>query len=321
MMALDPSGTLLVSIPPSGRIVALPDPGGRGMAATAVTVVGNLDLPHGLAFHERHLYVAETGRVVRYRYDPATLVARDPVVVIPDLPPGTHHWSRTIAFGPDGMLYVAVGSSCDECREADPRRAAILRYRADGSGGELVATGLRNPVGLAFEPTTGSLWTTVNERDWRSGGAPRDLITAVRPGARYGWPDCFASAGRYLPDPELPGSGQCADFALPMLEIPPHSAPLGLAFYTGRSFPGPYRGSLFVAYHGSRPGLLASGYKVVRIAFARGQPTSVEDFVTGWRAGKDTRGRPVDVLVGMDGSLFISDDHAGVVHRVTYAPL
>ena len=318
MMALDPGGTVLVSIPTEGRIVALPDPAGRGTAGPAVTVVGNLNLLHGLAFRERHLYVAETGRVLRFQYDPATYAARDPVVVIADLPPADYHWSRTIAFGPDGMLYVAVGSSCDVCREADPRRAAIFRYHVDGSGGEAVGVGLRNPVGLAFHPRTGALWTTVNERDWRSGGAPPDFITEVKRGARYGWPDCFASSGRFLSDPELPGPGQCIGLTPPTLEVSAHSVPLGLAFYTGRAFPDPYRGNLFVAYHGSRFGLLPAGYKVIRISFDLGRPSSVEDFVTGWRAGGEIRGRPVDVLVGTDGSLFISDDHAGVVHRVVY---
>jgi glucose/arabinose dehydrogenase len=316
MMALDPAGTLLLSIPSEGRIVALPDPAGRGTAEAPVTVVANLDLPHGLAFRGRQLYVAETGRVRRFSYDPATFTARDPVVVIPDLPAGAHHWSRTIAFGPEGMLYVAVGSSCDVCRETDRRRASILRYHPDGSGGETVAAGLRNAVGLAFQPETGRLWTAVNERDWRSGGAPRDFITEVRRGARFGWPDCFFSSGRFLPDPEFPGTGQCIDLAPPTIEIPPHSAPLGLAFYTGLGFPDPYRGNLFVALHGSRPGLLPAGYKVIRIAFEQGRPSSVADFVTGWHAAGEVRGRPVDVLVARDGSLFISDDHAGVVHRV-----
>ena len=317
-MAMDPSGTLVVSIPSHGRIVALPDRRGQGKADEIVTVASDLDLPHGLVFSQGHLYVAETGRIVRFRYDLATLTASDPVVIVPNLPVGSHHWTRTIAFGPDGTLYVAVGSSCDTCREQDRRRAAIVRYNVDGSGERLFATGLRNPVGLAFHPTTGALWTTVNERDWRDGRAPPDYITEVREGASYGWPDCFASQRRFTPDPEFGGSGRCREMTLPTLEVPPHSAPLGLVFYSGQQFPPAYLGSLLVAYHGSRAGLLPAGYKIVRVTFQGGQPVRIDDFARGWRQGDRVWGTPVDLLTGKDGSLYISDDHAGVIHRVTF---
>ena len=162
-LAVDPAGVLLVSLSSSGRVVALvPAIGGP---PRVVTIVSGLQLPHGLAFHDGDLYVAETGRVLRFRYDARTRVAGAPVTVVPGLPAGAHHWTRSIAFGPDGRLYVAIGSSCDVCREADARRAAILSYAADGSDARSVATGLRNPVGVAFHPATGVLWTTVNERD------------------------------------------------------------------------------------------------------------------------------------------------------------
>ncbi|MBI4637640.1 MAG: sorbosone dehydrogenase family protein [Candidatus Rokubacteria bacterium] len=320
-MALDPTGTVLVSVPSEGRILALPDRDGDGRADAIVTVASDLDLPHGLVVRPGHLYVAETGRVLRFRYDPTRLGLSDATVIVPNLPPGAHHWSRTIALDAKGSLYVAVGSSCDVCREQDHRRAAIVRYNADGSGERLVARGLRNPVGLAFHPATGALWTTVNERDWPSGGAPPDYLTEVKEGAFYGWPDCFVSGRKAMPDPELHGGQRCAGVTLPTLEIPPHSAPLGLTFYTGTRFPRAYRGSLFVAYHGSRPGLLPpAGYKVVRVTFERGRPAGVEDFVTGWREGDHVRGRPVDLLQSADGALLISDDHAGRIYRVTFRP-
>src|SRR2546426_259550 len=191
-MTIDPTGTLLVSTPGRGRVVALPDRNRDGRADTVVTVAEGLELPHGLAFKDGQLYVAETGRVRRFRYDPATLKASDPTVVVPNLPPGGGHWTRTIAFGRDGRLYVSVGSSCNVCTERDPRRAAITRYNADGSGEARFATGLRNAVGLAFHPETGELWATVNERDWRGDDLPPDYITEVKDGAFYGWPDCFA---------------------------------------------------------------------------------------------------------------------------------
>src|SRR5256886_4630778 len=136
----------------------------------------------------------------RSRYDPATLKASDPTVVVPNLPPGGGHWTRTIAFGRDGRLYVSVGSSCNVCAERDPRRAAITRFNADGSSEERFATGLRNAVGLAFHPTTGALWATVNERDWRGDDLQPDYITVVKHGGFYGSPDCYAGSGRGVVD-------------------------------------------------------------------------------------------------------------------------
>jgi len=319
-LAVDPEGVVLVSIPSGGRVLALPDRRGTGRAAEAVTVLKDLDLPHGLAFRRGYLYVAETGRIVRYRYDGARLSALEPTVVVRGLPHAGHHWTRSIAFGPDDRLYVAIGSSCDVCRERDPRRAAIVRYEPDGAGEERFATGLRNPVGLAFQPGTGALWTTVNERDWPGGGAPPDYVTAVRRGADYGWPHCFAERRAFFPDPTLPGMGGCAASTLPSVELPPHSAPLGLAFYTGAQFPPEYAGNLFVALHGSRAGLPPAGYGVARIRFRNGEAAGLEPFSGGWRQGERVVGRPVDLAVGRDGGLYISDDHADRVYRVMASP-
>ena len=318
-MVVDPNGTLLVSIPTQGRVVAL-RAGDGAQRATPVTVAERLELPHGLAFRRGHLYVAETGRILRFRYDPRTLSARDPAVVVAGLPPGAHHWTRSIAFGSDGGLYVAIGSSCDVCRETDRRRAAIVRYEPDGSGERLFARGLRNPVGLAFEPRTGALWTTVNERDWRRGGAPPDYVTEVRRGGAYGWPDCYAERGVFARDPELPDARDCRGLTTPTLELPAHSAPLGHAFYTGSVFPAAYRQSLFVALHGARLELPSAGYKIARVVFRSGRPAEIVDFAIGWRAGDRVWGRPVDVVVGRDGALYVSDDHGGRILRIAFRP-
>lgn len=315
-LAFDPAGVLLVSIPSKGRVVALPHRKGR--AADAVTILDALDLPHGLAFRRGALYVAETGRIVRYRWDGPTLTATDPVIVVPALPHGAHHWTRSIAFGPDDKLYVAIGSSCDVCRERDRRRAAIVRYNVDGSGEHVLATGLRNPVGLAFHPTTHALWTTVNERDWPGGGAPPDYVTEVRRAAAYGWPHCFAERRAFHRDPTM-AVAVCRAMTLPTVELPPHSAPLGLVFYHGGQFPAEYVGNLFVALHGSRAGLPAAGYGIARVVLRNGRPAGVEAFSSGWRHGDRVLGRPVDLAVGRDGSLYVSDDHAGRIYRVSYA--
>ena len=317
-MAVDPAGTLLASIPDRGMVIALPDRDADGRADRVQTVATDLDRPHGLAFRGGRLYVAETGRVVRFTYDPATPSLTEATVVVPDLPAGGHHWTRTIAFGRDGGLYVAIGSSCDVCRERDPRRATVMRYEVERAAGRPFATGLRSVVGLAVHPRTGVVWVTINERDWRAGGAPPDYVTELRDGGFYGWPGCFAEGGRVWPDPELRDDSRCAETILPSLEIAAHSAPLGLAFYTGRKFPRAYRGNLFVAYHGSRPGLQPlTGHKVVRVALDGTRPPQIHDFMTGFvQAGRVT-GRPVDVVTGADGALYVSDDHAGRIYRVT----
>ena len=309
-LAVDPGGVLLVSLSAAGRVVALvPATGGP---PRVVEVAGGLNLPHGLVVREGALYVAETGRVLRFRYDARRRTATAPVPVVTDLPAGAHHWTRSIAFGPDGRLYVAIGSSCDVCREADARRAAIVSYAADGSDMRAVATGLRNPVGLAFHPATGALWTTINERDWRRGGAPPDYVTAVPAGAAFGWPDCYALDGAFLPDPELPQPRPCQGLTLPSLELPPHSAPLGMTFHRGR---------LLVALHGSRAELPAAGYKIIRIVVDGRGRARAEDFATGWRQGDRVWGRPVDVVSGPDGALYVSDDHGGRIVRITRRPL
>lgn len=318
LMVLDPAGTLLVSVPSRGRVLALPDRNGDGKADATHVVMDRLNKPHGLAFKDGALYIAETGRVLRYEYDPATMKAAQGRVAVPKLPAEGAHWTRTVVVGPDGRLYVSVGSSCNACREPDKRRAAVLRYQADGSGEQLFATGLRNAVGLAFHPGTGVLWATVNERDWRGADVPPDYVTEVKEGADYGWPDCMRVGGQAVADRSVNRVARCEGLTPPTVEIQAHSAPIGLAFYTGTQFPAEYRGSLFVAYRGSWNRIVPTGYKVVRIRFQDGQPAGMEDFATGWLEGAASWGRPVDVLVGRDGALYVSDQGAGRIYRIRY---
>jgi glucose/arabinose dehydrogenase len=317
-MAVDPAGTLLVSIPRESRVVALRDQ--RGRADTPLTVVDGLDRPHGLAFHQGALYVAETGRVLRFHYDPRTKKASQPTVIVPNLPRGGTHWTRTIAFGPDGRLYVSVGSSCNVCREQDPRRAAILRYEANGSGEHLFASGIRNAVGIAFHPMTGALWATINERDWRGEDLPPDYITEVKEGGFYGWPDCMIVQGKAVPDERFARGDRCPPVAVPTFEIQAHSAPIGLAFYAATQFPSQYHGSLFVAYQGSWNRSVPTGYKIVRVTFHEGKAAGIEDFATGWLEGTHVLGKLVDVIVGSDGALYLTSQDLGIVYRIAYGP-
>jgi glucose/arabinose dehydrogenase len=317
-LALDPRGTLLVSVPRAGRVIALPDDNRDGRADGVVPVVEGLELPHGLAFLDGQLHVAETGRIMRFDYDPATRRVRgSPTVVVPNLPARGSHWTRTIAIGPDRRLYVSVGSSCNSCEERDRRRAAIYRYDADGRGGAPFATGLRNAVGIAFRPGTSELWATVNGRDWLGDDRPPEYVTRVEEGGFYGWPYCHWTAAGLVPDPDLGGGDRCKVAVRPGLLYQAHTAPLGLAFYTGSQFPPEYRGDLLVALHGSWNRSVPVGYKVIRVRLGGATPTA-EDFATGWLVGGRYWGRPVDLAVAPDGALFLSDDGLGAVYRITY---
>jgi len=319
LMAWSPDGDLHVSLPSEGQVVALPDRNRDGRADRIVPVLQGLNGPHGLAFFQGYLYVAETDRIVRVPYRDGTARVDRQEVVVPGLPGGGGHWTRTIGFGPDGKLYVSIGSTCNVCEERDPRRAALVRYNPDGGGEQLFAKGLRNAVGFTWHPETRELWATENGRDWLGDDLPPDEVNIVREGGHYGWPYCY---GRQIPDPEW-GRGReafCRKTIPPAVELQAHSAPLGLTFYTGRQFPKEYWGDLFVAFHGSWNRSIPTGYKVVRIRMQGGKPRGVEDFITGWLVGHKAWGRPVDLVVGPDGSLYLSDDDQGVIYRITYHP-
>lgn len=312
-MVFDDRGNLLVA-DQDGSIYRFPAADGAiGPAASPPPpLASGLNSPSSLALHAGFLYVGETTRISRFRYDAAGPLGSAEVVV-PNLPAGGHS-TRTVAFAPDGTLYVSVGSSCNICGELDERRAAILRYNADGSGYERFARGLRNAVGVAFQPGTGLLWATVNERDNLGNEIPPDLVTIVRQGENFGWPDCLPPNAT----PQIPGAS-CGGITPPTIGIQAHSAPLGLAFYSGRSFPADYRSDLFVAQHGSWNRQPPAAPKILHIHFARGRPVAATDFATGWQLPDNSRwGRPVGIVVAPDGSLVVSDDQAGVLYRIRY---
>jgi glucose/arabinose dehydrogenase len=277
------------------------------------SLVQALDAPSSLALQDGYLYVGETRAVSRYPYDLSGPVGVREVVV-PDLPAGGHS-TRTVLFGADGLLYVSIGSSCNICVEQDERRAAVLRYGPDGSGYERFAWGLRNAVGLAIQPGTGLLWATVNERDNQGNEIPPDLVTIVGEGDDFGWPRCQPPEAA----PQDPGN-DCSAVAPPTVGLQAHSAPLGLAFYTGQQFPPDYAGDLFVVQHGSWNRTPPAPPKLVRIHFDGTRPISAQDFATGWQNDEGRRwGRPAGVAVAPDGSLVVSDDQAGVLYRIAYA--
>ncbi|MNX61856.1 Soluble aldose sugar dehydrogenase YliI precursor [compost metagenome] len=314
-MAVSPAGDLTVSRPSKGEILVLPDRNRDGRADRVVVFASGLDRPHGLAWRDGALYVAETGAILKLEDTNGDGKADRKQVLSRDLPAGGMHWTRTLGFGPDGGLYVAAGSDCNVCIEKDERRATIMRFEPDGSRRRIFAKGLRNAVGFVWHPETKALWATDNGRDWLGNDQPPDELNLVKEGAHYGWPYCW---GDRHPDPDLGDPALCAKTVPPALAFQAHSAALGLAFYTGAQFPADYRGDAFVAFHGSWNRQPPTGYKVVRVRFRGGKPVSYEDFATGWLRGGEAWGRPVDVLQAPDGSLMVSDDAGGRIYRVTY---
>jgi glucose/arabinose dehydrogenase len=324
MLIFTPGGVLLVSESDGGKVVALPDPKHVGKAARTVTVLDGMNEPHGLAFYEGKLYVAENDKVRRYDWDEASLRASNPVKLA-DLPTGGGHSTRSLLFH-GGQMYVSAGSSCNVCIEKDPRRAAVMEFNPDGSGQKIFAKGLRNAVGLAVNPKTDTVWVTVNGRDWLGDDLPPETIYDLgKDGGDAGWPYCY---GDRVPDLNFTKAGddRCKAVIEPKVQMQAHSAPLGLAFYEGSNFPGEYRNNIFVAFHGSWNRSVPTGYKVVRVELDdKGQPVGgAEDFITGWLAPGETKkgrwmGRPVGIVFGGDGVMYLSDDAGGVIYRITWS--
>jgi glucose/arabinose dehydrogenase len=320
MMTLGPDQALYVAERSANRIIRLPDKDQDGVADGIEVAADGLNAPSSIAFYkDGSLYVGETQQILRLTDPDGDGYFQESEIIIDGIPAGGHS-TRTVLFSPDWeYLYVSIGSSCNVCLEDDPRRATIMRYRPDGSEEELYADGLRNAVGITFRSGTEELWATNNGRDWLGDEQPPETIYRVEQGDDAGWPRCHS--GRII-DPDFGEAGDCEGILDPVVEMQAHSAPLGHRFYTGTKFPEEYQGDLFVAFHGSWNRSDPTGYKVVRIPVDdQGNATGgVIDFAAGWlREDGSQWGRPVDVLTGPDGSLFISDDGAGRIYRVFYS--
>jgi glucose/arabinose dehydrogenase len=318
-MRFTPTGDLLVSSPQEGTVFLLErDVDGNGAADGMRPLARGLDLPHGIALRGEWLYIAETGRVLRVRFDPAGRAIGGAIETVVDgLPVDGNHWTRTIRFGPDGFLYLSIGSSCNVCIERDPRRAAIVRYRADGTGEEIFATGLRNAVGFDWQPGTDALYATDNGRDFLGDDFPPCEFDRVVRGGFYGWP--YANGDR-VPDPDFGAEApdRIRESIPPAHALGAHTAPLGMTFYRGDGFPAAYRGAAFVALHGSWNRTRKVGYKVVALRWDAQGRIRETDFAWGFEVDEDVVGRPVDVVEGPDGALYVSDDYAGAIYRVAY---
>jgi glucose/arabinose dehydrogenase len=323
VMVLDPDRNLLVSIPAQGRVVALPDTDRGGIADRVTTVIDGLKGPHGLAFSPAgRLYIAEENAVYLCSYDRKALKA-EKLKKIAELPAGGGHATRTLLFlsgSPEDRLLISVGSSCNVCLEDDWRRAKILSTTADGRSLTIFASGLRNSVFMAVHPRTKEVWATEMGRDLLGDNLPPDEINIIKQGRAYGGPFCY---GKNVHDSDFDrdGSHPCKEpESFPShIDIPAHSAPLGLAFFPREGWPAEFRDDLLVAYHGSWNRSIPTGYKIVRFRLDDiGRVDGVEDFMSGWLTKDGTAlGRPVDILILPDETIFVSDDKAGVIYRIT----
>ncbi|MBW2269271.1 MAG: PQQ-dependent sugar dehydrogenase [Deltaproteobacteria bacterium] len=318
MLRPTPGGHLLVSLSRAGQIVLLePDRDGDGLPDGRRVLLEELAGPNSLELHEGWLVIGVGDGVARVRFDPQTgETSGELESLVSGLPTGGNHWTRTARYGPDGHLYVTIGSSCNACIEDDPRRAAMLRYAADGSGEEIYATGLRNSVGFDWHPVTGALYATDNGRDLLGNDFPPCELNRVVHGGFYGWP--FVN-GDGIADPDL---GAEPDPRIPEARPPEfgfraHNAPLGITFVRNPAAPAWLRGAALVALHGSWNRTSKDGYKVVSLHWQADGSVVERDFLTGFLTGEEVIGRPVDVAEGPDGSLFVSDDYAGAIYRVT----
>lgn len=330
-----PNGDMFVAESQAGDIRVFRGITRDGKPEQSQVFVSNLTLPFGIAFYPpganpQWIYVGDTDSVVRFPYHNGDLKATGPAqVIVPDIPPGGHlrgggHWTRAVAFSPDGKkMFVGVGSHSNhddaDTHPQERHRADILQYTPEGKDFRIYAYGIRNPVGIAFNPSTGQLWASVNERDTLGNNLVPDYITHIQDGGFYGWP-WFYMGGHW--DPTLKGKHPELKNKVitPDVLLQPHFASLELTFYKGDQFPAEYRGDIFAAEHGSWNKENRAGYEVVRVPLKNGHASGVyEDFVTGFvLPGGKVWGRPVGVAVAKDGSLMVTDDGSNSIWRVSY---
>ncbi len=318
-MTVGSQGVVFVGTRRAGRVYALVDRNGDFKAEQAIVLAQGLNNPNGVAFKNGHLYVAEVHRIIRFdNIADNLLVGAAHAVVNDNFHSDRHHGWKFIRFSPDGRLYVPVGAPCNVCKENDRRFATIMRMNADGSDLEVFAEGVRNSVGFDWHPKTGELWFTDNGRDWLGDDFPPDELNhAPIAGRHFGFPYFH---GNHVPDPVFGDQAPEQKFHPPAQKLAPHAAALGMRFYTGSMFPPQYRGQIFIAEHGSWNRSQPIGYRITRVRLENGRPASYEIFASGWLTDDGAVGRPVDLEILADGSMLVSDDHAGRIYRIDYRP-
>ncbi len=339
-MLFDADGNLYVSTAKENKVVMISDTNKDGKADYVTVVADHLNAPQGMVFVGKSLLVANQDGVVKLDKQNGQWPAKV-TPFISDLAMGWHTL-KTIKLSPDGYLFVNVGSSCNVCVEGDATRATILRYTTEGKPAGALQTlgrhqqsaiwarGLRNSQGFAWHPKTGAMYATNDGSDMRSkikGSAvndelPPEHLNKIEAGKHYGWPYCWGDVKTkaLVGDPNFPGeAGFCKSAQAPEMTFTSHTTPIGITFLDKTNFPADYKDDAIVALHGSWNRKQPAGYKLVRVKFdANHQAVSVEDFATGWLQDKEAWGRPVDVVVGTDKALYVSDDRTGTIYRISY---
>jgi glucose/arabinose dehydrogenase len=320
MLRVANDGTVYVTRPDAGDVQGLRDRDGDGRAEERFTAVEGLDGVHDVALRGDDVFLVTVRELYRASRGADGKFGK-PEKVLDGLPEGGRHPNRTIAFGPDGALYVSVGSTCNACVEPHEEAAAIVRVHPDGSDRRLFATGLRNTIGFGWHPETRAMWGMDHNTDWLGDDFPQEELNLLEDGKHYGWP--FVHDDGQMPDViEKPAGFDAAAYRArstsPVLGYTAHTAPMQLAFYDGDAFPEAYRGDAFVALHGSWNRKPPAGFEVVRVDFEGGTPVRIEPFLTGFVRDGDalTLGRPTGVAVARDGALLVGDDETGIVYRV-----
>ena len=321
MMARGEQGTVFLGTRGIGRVYAVIDRDGE---RSSKVIARKLVQPNGVLFHEGSLYVAAINKVLRFDNIEANLDNIPAPVDLTEafkLPPEVHHNWKFLALGPDGKIYIQVGSPCNLCEVNPGVHGQIRRYKLDGSAMEIVARGVRNSVGFDFHPKTGELWFTDNGRDWAGEDVFEDELNRVPAdmiGAHFGFPYCHAKG---QPDPDIRVPNACANVVLPVATLGPHGASVGMRFYTGKMFPAEYRNAILVARRGSWNRTAKNGYDVLKItATPDGKNARITPFLSGFldETQNEFWGRPVDVMLMPDGSVLVSDEHNGAIYRVSY---
>jgi glucose/arabinose dehydrogenase len=310
-------GTVFVGTRDEGNVYAVADANNDYKADKLFVIASKLDMPNGVAFRNGSLYVATLNKI--FRYDSIEYHLEKPlppVTVVDAFPDEKHHGWKYLAFGPDDKLYVPVGAPCNICEEDDKRFSTIMRMNPNGSGLEIFASGIRNSVGFDWHPETKNLWFTDNGTDQMGDDFPPDELNVAREkGSHFGFPYCHA--GERLDDKYGKGK-DCKSFTPPAGKLAPHTAALGVKFYTGNMFPQEYKHQLFIAEHGSWNRSEPVGYRIMTVKFHKDSVISYQPFAQGWLKNGKAWGRPVDVLVLKDGSLLVSDDFANTIYRISY---
>lgn len=313
-MTLGKDGTVFAGSLSAGKVYAIREKNGSRQVSI---IASGLNSPAGVAWHNGSLYISAIDRIVRLdQPGEETGNSGQPVVVTTHYPADKHQGWKSIAFGPDGMLYVPVGAPCNIC-EADPERYALIsRIKPDGTEADVYARGVRHSGGLDWHPETGELWFTDTGRDWMSDDTPPDELNhAPRKGLHFGYPYCHAGD---IPDPKFGAKRDCKKLTPPAARLPAHGAAAGLRFYTGNLFPAEYRHQIFIAEHGAPSHRTQNGYRLRLVRIANGKVIKQEIFAEGWLHEQTVWGKPSGLLVMPDGALLVSDDLAGAIYRISY---